>query len=125
MAIPILKQGTSLVATLQSAVSDTDLERFRDDLVERVGTARARGIVLDVGTVDVIDSFSARTLRDIAHSARLRGARTIVVGIQPEVVMTLIHFGSFLGDLETALDLEEGLAMLHQGAAEGRPHGRA
>jgi rsbT antagonist protein RsbS len=112
MAIPILKQGPWLIASIQSALSDSEILALRDDLAEMVGRRRARGIVIDVAGIDVIDSFVARSLRTIAMTTRLRGAETVIVGIQPEVAVAMVQFQLDLAPLHTALDLEEGLAVL-------------
>jgi rsbT antagonist protein RsbS len=113
MAIPILKQGDILVATIQAALGDRDLMQLRDDLAERVGRFRSRGVVVDVTALDVMDSFAIRTLRGIAHVTQLRGAETVVVGIQPEVAFALVQLGLNLEGVETALDLEEGIEILY------------
>ncbi len=81
-------------------------------MVQQVGRFRSAGVILDVTGMDVIDSFSVRTLRDLAHMIRLRGAMTVIVGIQPEVAFSMIQLGLRLKDVPTALDLEEGLAYL-------------
>src|SRR5215212_6785200 len=112
MTVPILKQGKYLIATIQSALSDTAVLALRDDLAERVGRYRARGLIVDVAALDVIDSFVARSLRTIALTAQLRGARTVIVGIQPDVAVAMVQFQLDLAPLETALDLEEALALL-------------
>jgi len=78
MAVPILKQGNYLIASIQAALSDADLLELRDDLTRKVGQFRARGVVIDVTVMDVLDSFGARTLRTIAHMIRLRGAETVI-----------------------------------------------
>jgi rsbT antagonist protein RsbS len=109
---PILKQRDVLIASLQPGLTDSDLAELRDDLVERVGSLRARGVVLDVSALDVVDSYSARTLRTIAHTARLRGANTVIVGIQPEVAFAMVQLGITFEDIGTALDLEEGFERL-------------
>lgn len=113
MRVPILKQGDILIATIQSALSDNDLLQLRDDLAEQVGRFRSRGVIIDVTVLDVMDSFAARTLRTLAHMIRLRGAQTVIVGIQPEVAFAMVQLGLTLGDVGTALDLEEGLALLN------------
>ena len=126
MAVPILKQGPYLIASIQSALTDSDVLALRDDLMERVGRFRSRGIIVDVTALDVMDSFAVRTLRDIAHMARLRGAETVIVGIQPEVAFAMVQLGLTLKGVETALDLEEGLAFLDRSPAErsgGRKEG--
>jgi rsbT antagonist protein RsbS len=112
MEIPILKQGPFLIATIQTALSDTDLVELRDALVARVGKARSRAVIIDVTSLDVMDSFSSRILRDIAHIMRLRGAETVIVGIQPDVAFSMVQLGLTLEGIGTALDLEEGLAYL-------------
>ncbi len=114
MQVPILKQGPYLIASIQSALSDDDLVRLRDALVERVGKFRSRGVIVDVTPLDVMDSFATRTLRDLAHMIRLRGADTVIVGIQPEVAYTMVQLGLTLEDIATALDLEEGIALLQR-----------
>jgi rsbT antagonist protein RsbS len=113
--VPILKQGSYLIASIQSALSDNEVLELRDNLVEQVGTLRARGIVVDVAGLDVIDSFVARSLQTISLTARLRGAETVIVGIQPDVAMAMVHFQLNFEPLRTALDLEEGLALLDAG----------
>lgn len=112
MSVPILKQGDVLIASIQAALSDRDLVQLRDELADRVGRLRARGVVIDVTALDVLDSFATRTMRGIACTAKLRGANTVVVGIQPEVAFAMVQLGLGLEGIETALDLEEGLALL-------------
>jgi rsbT antagonist protein RsbS len=111
--VPILKQGDYLIASIQSALSDADLVQLRDAIVNRVGKVRSRGVIVDVTVLDVMDSFATRTLRDIAHMIRLRGAETVIVGIQPEVAFAMVQLGLTLEGVATALDLEEGLAYLN------------
>jgi rsbT antagonist protein RsbS len=113
MRVPILKQGDYLIASIQSALSDQDLMQLRDDLSEQAGRFRARGIIVDVTVLDVMDSFACRTLRSISQILRLRGARLVIVGIQPEVAFAMVQLGLDLG-VKTALDLEEGLVLLTQ-----------
>jgi rsbT antagonist protein RsbS len=112
LAVPILKQGPFLIASIQSALTDTDVLQLRDDVMAQVTKNRSRGIIVDVTALDVMDSFAVRTLRDIAHMARLRGAETVIVGIQPEVAFAMVQLGLTLKGVSTALDLEEGLAFL-------------
>ena len=108
----ILRQGPYLIASIHTALDDSQLVRFQQDLVERIGSDRARGVVIDVAALDVLDSFASRTLRDIGDMARLRGAVTVIVGIQPDVAFAIVALGVSTGTLVTALDLEEGLAEL-------------
>ena len=124
MAVPILKQGPYLIASIQSALTDTDVLELRDDLMERVGRFRSRGIIVDVTALDIMDSFASRSLRNIAHMTRLRGADTVIVGIQPEVAFAMVQLGLSLESVHTALDLEEGLALLTQLAEEPGDGGR-
>ena len=88
---------------------------MRDALVDRIGRSRSRGVIVDVTALDVLDSFATRTLRDIAHMIRLRGAETVIVGIQPDVAFAMAQFGLTLEGIVTRLDLEEGLAYLDAG----------
>jgi rsbT antagonist protein RsbS len=110
----ILRQGHYLIASIHTALDDSQLVRFQEDLVEQIGRVRARGVVIDVAALDVLDSFASRTLRDLAEMARLRGALTVVVGIQPEVAFAMVALGMDTGSVSTALDLEEGLAFLQR-----------
>jgi rsbT antagonist protein RsbS len=112
MRVPILKQHDYLIASIQSALSDEDLLQLRDDLVQQIGKYRSRGAIVDVTVLDVMDSFAVRTLRAIAHMIELRGAETVIVGIQPEVAFAMVQLGLAFGEVATALDLEEGLAYL-------------
>jgi rsbT antagonist protein RsbS len=120
VSVPILKQGEYLIASIQAALSDTDVLALRDDLLERAGRFRSRGIIVDVTALDVMDSFASRSLRAIAHMANLRGAQTVMVGIQPEVAFAMVQLGLNLEGVHTALDLEEGLAFLDQLTKEPR-----
>lgn len=120
MAVPILKQSQYLIATIQSALTDADLVQLRDALVDKVGNLRSKGVIVDVTALDVMDSFASRTLRDLAYMIRLRGAETVIVGIQPEVAFAMVQLGITLEDVTTALDLEEGLAYLNRKTQHGQ-----
>ena len=120
MPVPILKQGAILIASVQSALTDSDAERLRFDLMERVSRFRAQGIIVDVTAIDLMDSFAARSLRTIAHMTRLRGADTVIVGLQPEVAFAMVQLGLAFDDMNTALDLEEGLALLNRQSGVGK-----
>jgi len=121
MPVPILKQGSILTAPVQAALTDSDAERLRYDLMERVSQFRAQGIIVDVTAIDVMDSFAARSLRTIAHMTRLRGADTVIVGLQPEVAFAMVQLGLAFDDMNTALDLEEGLSLLNRQLAQRKP----
>ena len=112
MAVPILKQGPFLIATIQAALTDTDVLQLQDDVMAQVTRHRSRGIIVDVTALDVMDSFVSRSLQGIARMTTLRGATTVIVGIQPEVAFAKVQLGMALEDVLTALDLEEGLALL-------------
>ena len=112
MDIPILKKRDYLIASIQAVLTDRDLVSLLERLVQQVGRFRSLGVILDVTGLDVMDSFSVRTMRDMAHMIRLRGAHTVIVGIQPEVAFTMVQLGLTLAGVPTALDLEEGLAYL-------------
>ncbi|MBI2909371.1 MAG: STAS domain-containing protein [Chloroflexi bacterium] len=123
MEVPILKQGPYLIASIQAALSDAGLLQLRDNLADRVGKFRCQGVVIDVSVMDVMDSFATRTLRSIAHIISLRGAKTVIVGIQPEVAFAMVQLGLSLADVDTALDLDDGLALLEAGAKEKSKRG--
>jgi rsbT antagonist protein RsbS len=123
MSVAILRQDDVLIASVQSDLSDTQVLALRDELTEQVGRHRAHGIVVDVTALDVIDSFVARSLRSIAVTARLRGADTVVVGIQPDVAIAMVQFDLNLQPLQTALDLDEALTLL-AGEKRGEEDGR-
>jgi rsbT antagonist protein RsbS len=110
--VSILRQGSYLIASVHTALDDTQMVRFREDLVEQIGRHRSRGVIIDVAALDVLDSFGARTLRTIAEMARLRGAATVLVGIQPDVAFAMVSLGMAPDSVVTRLDLEEGLAYL-------------
>jgi len=113
MLVSILRQGSYLIASIHEALNDREIVQFQQDLVEQIGTHRARGIIIDVAALDVLDSFGSRTLLNLAHAARLRGAETVIVGIQPDVALAMVELGMRTGPVATALDLEEGLDLLH------------
>ncbi|HUI70656.1 MAG TPA: STAS domain-containing protein [Spirochaetia bacterium] len=121
MEVPILKQGNYLIASIQSALSDSDLSQLRDRLVTQVGKLRSRGVIIDLTALDIMDSFATRTLRDTAHMIRLRGAETVIVGMQPEVAFTMVELGLSLSGIATALDLEEGLIYLNGRTGTRKP----
>jgi rsbT antagonist protein RsbS len=123
--VSILRQGSYLIASIHTALDDTQMVRFREDLIEQIGRCRSTGVIIDVAALDVLDSFGSNTLQSIAKLARLRGARTVIVGIQPDVAFAMVSLGMTPGGVETALDLEEGLALLQAtpvrfGRADGR-----
>jgi rsbT antagonist protein RsbS len=86
--------------------------RFQQELVERIGQERCRGVIIDVAALDVLDSYGARTLGTLAEMARLRGAETVIVGVSPEIAYTMVRLGMTIANVHTALDLEQGLRLL-------------
>ncbi len=112
--VSILRQGSYLIASIHTALDDSEMVRFQADLIEQIGRYRSRGVIIDVAALDVLDSFGSRTLRNIAEMARLRGALTVIVGIQPDVALAMVLLGMGTGSVDTALDLEEGLAHLNK-----------
>jgi rsbT antagonist protein RsbS len=112
--VSILRQGPYLIASINTALDDTEMIRFSEDLVERIGRDRCTGVIIDVAALDVLDSFGSCTLRNIAEMARLRGAVTVIVGIQPEVAFAMVELGMSDVFAHTALDLEEGIEFLHE-----------
>jgi rsbT antagonist protein RsbS len=114
MEVPILKQGSFLIATVQAALTDADLLQFRSALIQHVVRSRSQGVILNVTDLDVMDSFASRTIREISQMIRLRGAETVIVGIQPEVAFAMVQLGLTMDGVATALDLDEGLEYLNQ-----------
>jgi rsbT antagonist protein RsbS len=123
MPVPILKQGDILIVSVQAALTDRDLVDLKNELAEKVGQHRSRGVVIDVSLLDVMDSFATRTLRGIAQTTKLRGANTVIVGIQPDVAFAMVQLGLALEGVDTALDLDEGLALLNQRMSKGDVRG--
>jgi rsbT antagonist protein RsbS len=124
MSVAILQQGDYLIASIQSDLNDKQVLELREELADLVGKSRVRGIVIDVAALDVIDSFVARSLRSIVQTAKLRGAETVIVGIQPDVAIAMVQFRLNLGQLRVTLDLDEALALLdrltRRDAGDGR-----
>jgi len=116
--VSILRQGSYLVASVHTALDDSEMIRFQRDLIEQIGQHRSRGVIIDVAALDVLDSFGSMTLRNIAEMSRLRGALTVIVGIQPDVALAMVQLGMGTGSVPTALDLEEGLDFLNSQAGE-------
>ena len=114
MSVSILRQGDDLIASVRSDLTDAQVLALRDELADQVGRHRLRAIIIDVSALDVIDSFVARSLRSMAITARLRGAETIVVGIQPDVAIAMVHFDLNLRPLTTATNLDEALDHLNR-----------
>jgi rsbT antagonist protein RsbS len=114
--IPILRLQNLLVVTVPSAVSDDEFAELAHELTVRAGTQRVHGVVVDVSAIDVLDSFACRMLQSISQTVQLRGARTVVVGIQPDVAFAMVQLGLTLDGVTTAHDLDDG--MVHAAASE-------
>ena len=123
MLVSVLRQGDYLIASIHSALDDGEMTRFQADVLTKIGDFRSTGIIVDVAALDVLDSFGSRTLRNLAHMAKMRGALTVIVGIRPEVAASMVQLGMDI-DVHTALDLEAGLQSLDT-LASGTRHGRS
>jgi rsbT antagonist protein RsbS len=123
MSVAILRRGDVLIASIQSDLSDTEVVELRQELAELVGRYRLRGIVIDVGALDVIDSFVTRALRTIVLTAKLLGAATVIVGLAPDVAIAMVQFRLNLEPLRVALDLDEALDMLDRLTQRGAEDG--
>ncbi|ACL23660.1 MAG: anti-sigma factor antagonist [Chloroflexus sp.] len=118
LRIPILKIGDILIASIQVALHDASAVQFKDDLLQKIHDTRARGVIIDLTALDVVDSFIGRLIADIAAMAGLMGARVVLTGLQPAVAITLVELGLELPRVLTALNLEKGLAMMQRMTAE-------
>ena len=110
--VPIIPLGEVLIATVQEELYDHDALQLQDDLGQLLEHGAARGVLLDLSTVAIVDSFLARLISSIATASRLLGAETVVVGIQPAVAVTLVELGLTLPGVRTAINAEKGLALL-------------
>ncbi|SDC17092.1 rsbT antagonist protein RsbS [Pelagirhabdus alkalitolerans] len=114
MRIPILKLQNYLLISIQIDLDDQTAIQFQEDLLNKIYKSGATGVVIDLTSVDIIDSFIAKVLGDVVTMSDLMGARVVLTGIQPAVAMTLIELGIHMQDVQTALDLEQGLVKLRQ-----------
>lgn len=114
LPVSILSQGDYLIVSIHTALDDGQMSRLQENLIEQVGSRRAHGIIVDVAALDVLDSFATRTLSRLGRVARLRGAETVVVGIAPDVAIAMVQLSLNMGEVHTALDLEEGLQRLRE-----------
>lgn len=118
--IPILKMGQFLLVTIQVDMHDRLALTLQDDLTEQIVRHRARGVLIDISTLEMVDSFIGRMLGSIAGMASLLDAQTVVVGMRPSVAITLVELGLSLQGIRTALDVEKGMAALVEAvSAEG------
>lgn len=112
--VPIFRVGDVLIASVQEDINDREASELQDELFHMLERTGAMGVILDVSSLQLIDSFLGRMLREIATGARLLGAQTVVVGIQPAVAVTLVELGLELTGVRTALNSEKGLHLLHR-----------
>jgi len=110
--IPILKMGETLLVTVQVDMHDQLAVRLLDDLTSMITKTRARGVLIDISVLDMVDSFIGRMIADVAATSRILDARTVVVGMQPAVAITLVELGMSLPGVRTALDVELGMEIL-------------
>jgi rsbT antagonist protein RsbS len=112
--IPILKMGDCLLVTIQVDMHDRLAMSLQDDLTERIAKTHARGVLIDISALEVVDSFIGRMLGNIAAMARVLDAATVVVGMRPAVAITLVELGLELPGVQTALDVEKGMALIQR-----------
>ena len=119
--IPILKLGSSLLVTIQVDMHDRLAVTLQDDLTNRIANTGARGVLLDISSLEMVDSFIGRMIGNIAAMSRILDAQTVVVGMQPAVAITLVELGLSLQGVRTALNVERGMQLLQ--AAVGYSNG--
>jgi rsbT antagonist protein RsbS len=124
--IPILKMGDSLLVSIQVDMHDRLALTLQDDLTERIVRERARGVLIDISSLEVVDSFIGRMLANIAAMSRVLDAQTVVVGMRPAVAITLVELGLSLHGVRTALNIEKGMLLITSGEnGGGRADGEA
>ena len=116
--IPILKMGRFLLVTIQVDMHDRLAMDLQDDLTERIASAKAHGVLIDISSLDMVDSFIGRMIANIAGMARILDAETVVVGMRPSVAITLVELGLPLEGVHTALNVERGMTLLQRHVEE-------
>jgi rsbT antagonist protein RsbS len=120
--IPILRMGRHLLVTIQVDMHDRLAMQLQEDLTTRIASDQARGVLIDISALDVVDSFIGRMLSDIAGMSRILDAQTVVVGMQPAVAITLVELGLSLSGVRTALDVERGMKLLEASVGDDATH---
>jgi rsbT antagonist protein RsbS len=115
--IPILTMGRILLVTIQVDMHDQLAMTLQDDLTERIVKDKARGVLIDISALDIVDSFIGRMISNTAAMARVLDAKTVVVGMQPSVAITLVELGLRLDGVRTALNVERGMELLDMGVS--------
>ena len=115
--IPILRMGNLLLVTIQVDMHDKLALTLQDDLTAKISDVGAKGVLIDISSLEIVDSFIGRTLANIAAMARVLDAQTVVVGMQPAVAITLVELGMSLPGIRTALNVESGMLYLQETAA--------
>jgi rsbT antagonist protein RsbS len=115
--IPILRMGEFLLVTLQVDMHDQLALRLQDDLTHMIEAKSAKGILIDISALEMVDSFMGRMIGDISGMARILDARTVLVGMQPAVAITLVELGLSLPGVDTALNVERGVQLLKRALA--------
>jgi len=116
--IPILKMGSFLLVTIQVDMHDQLALQLQDDLTTRIVAVKARGVLIDISSLEIVDSFIGRMISNIAAMARVLDAETVVVGMQPAVAITLVELGLSLDGVRTALNVDKGMALLQNSLAQ-------
>ncbi len=122
-SVPILRIGSTLLASIQFEIEDTIIDAFQDDVLQTIERTSATGLVIDISALDNVDSYVARKLADTGKMTKLMGANAVIVGMRPEVSATLVRMGFSFQGIHTALSLEEGLDLL-KGLRRKKPGGR-
>lgn len=112
--VPILRQGDVIIAAIQEALTDQEMLNLQSRILEELTRVDATGVIVDISVLDVLDSFATRTLCSLASAAQLRGARMVIVGVQPEVALSMVLLGLTFRGVPSALDLGAGLALIRQ-----------
>lgn len=122
--IPVLRMGKLLLVTIQVDMHDRLALALQDDLTNQISETGARGVLIDISALDVVDSFIGRTIGNIAAMARVLDAETVVTGMRPAVAITLVELGLSLKGVRTALDVERGMELLRRATAADEARGR-